>query len=97
MTAAAAVRRCVSFCAASEYFADRSIDLPIDWEYATRFSENQDMATTRARKLLADSRLEGFEIRATSKGTGFKAGKSGRLVSALGCVASLMISMPPTS
>lgn len=27
-------------------------------------SENQDMASTRARKLLADSRLEGFEIRA---------------------------------
>ncbi|MBP5056337.1 phage baseplate assembly protein [Pseudomonas chlororaphis] len=27
-------------------------------------SESQDMATTRARKLLADSRLEGFEIRA---------------------------------
>lgn len=31
-------------------------------------SENQDMATTRARKLLADSRLEGFEIRAIIKG-----------------------------
>lgn len=31
-------------------------------------SENQDMATTRARKLLADSRLEGFEIRAIVKG-----------------------------
>ncbi|MGE7356878.1 phage baseplate assembly protein, partial [Pseudomonas qingdaonensis] len=31
-------------------------------------SENQDMATTRARKLLADSRLEGFEIRAVVKG-----------------------------
>jgi len=35
-------------------------------------SENQDMATTRARKLLADSRLEGFEIRAIVKG--FRAG-----------------------
>lgn len=31
-------------------------------------SESQDMATTRARKLLADSRLEGFEIRAVVKG-----------------------------
>ncbi|WP_095157191.1 phage baseplate assembly protein [Pseudomonas sp. Irchel 3E13] len=31
-------------------------------------SENQDMATTRARKLLADSRLEGFEIRAIVAG-----------------------------
>lgn len=31
-------------------------------------SENQNMATTRARKLLADSRLEGFEIRAVVKG-----------------------------
>lgn len=31
-------------------------------------SENQDMATTRARKLLADSRLEGFEIRAVVMG-----------------------------
>lgn len=31
-------------------------------------SENQDMATTRARKLLADSRLEGFEIRAVLMG-----------------------------
>ncbi len=31
-------------------------------------SENQDMATTRARKLLADSRLEGFEARAIVKG-----------------------------
>lgn len=31
-------------------------------------TENQDMATTRARKLLADSRLEGFEIRAIVKG-----------------------------
>jgi len=31
-------------------------------------SENQDMATTRARKLLADSRLEGFEIRAIIMG-----------------------------
>ena len=31
-------------------------------------SEDQDMATTRARKLLADSRLEGFEIRAIVKG-----------------------------
>ncbi|MFW9266515.1 phage baseplate assembly protein [Pseudomonas sp. NR3] len=31
-------------------------------------SENQDMATTRARKLLADSRLEGFEIRAIVEG-----------------------------
>ena len=31
-------------------------------------SENQDMATTRARKLLADSRLEGFEIRAVVVG-----------------------------
>ncbi|MEX5343022.1 phage baseplate assembly protein [Pseudomonas sp. I2] len=31
-------------------------------------SESQDMATTRARKLLADSRLEGFEIRAIVKG-----------------------------
>lgn len=31
-------------------------------------SENQDMATTRARKLLADSRLEGFEIRAVVQG-----------------------------
>jgi len=31
-------------------------------------SENQDMATTRARKLLADSRLEGFEIRAVVEG-----------------------------
>lgn len=31
-------------------------------------SENQDMATTRARKLLADSRLEGFEIRAIVQG-----------------------------
>lgn len=31
-------------------------------------SENQDMATTRARKLLSDSRLEGFEIRAVVHG-----------------------------
>lgn len=31
-------------------------------------SESQDMATTRARKLLADSRLEGFEIRAIVPG-----------------------------
>lgn len=31
-------------------------------------SESQDMATTRARKLLADSRLEGFEIRAIVNG-----------------------------
>ncbi|WP_055134845.1 phage tail protein [Pseudomonas corrugata] len=31
-------------------------------------TENQDMATTRARKLLADSRLEGFEMRAIVKG-----------------------------
>lgn len=31
-------------------------------------TENQDMATTRARKLLADSRLEGLEIRAIVKG-----------------------------
>lgn len=31
-------------------------------------SESQDMATTRARKLLADSRLDGFEIRAVVKG-----------------------------
>ncbi|UCZ84463.1 phage tail protein [Pseudomonas sp. L5B5] len=31
-------------------------------------TENQNMATTRARKLLADSRLEGFEIRAIVKG-----------------------------
>lgn len=31
-------------------------------------SENQDMATTRARKVLADSKLEGFEIRAVVKG-----------------------------
>lgn len=31
-------------------------------------SENQDMATTRARKLLADSRLEGFEIRVVVQG-----------------------------
>lgn len=31
-------------------------------------SESQDMATIRARKLLADSRLEGFEIRAVVKG-----------------------------
>lgn len=31
-------------------------------------SENQDMATTRGRKLLADSRLEGFEIRAVVMG-----------------------------
>lgn len=31
-------------------------------------SENQDMATTRARKLLSDSRLEGFEIRAVVMG-----------------------------
>jgi prophage tail gpP-like protein len=31
-------------------------------------SENQDMATTRARKLLSDSRLEGFEIRAIVMG-----------------------------
>lgn len=31
-------------------------------------SESQDIATTRARKLLADSRLEGFEIRAVVKG-----------------------------
>ena len=31
-------------------------------------SENQDMATTRARKLLSDSRLEGFEIRVILKG-----------------------------
>jgi prophage tail gpP-like protein len=31
-------------------------------------SESQDMATTRARKVLADSKLEGFEIRAVVKG-----------------------------
>jgi prophage tail gpP-like protein len=31
-------------------------------------SESQDMATTRARKLLADSRLEGFEIRVVVRG-----------------------------
>lgn len=31
-------------------------------------SESQDMATARARKLLADSRLEGFEIRAVVAG-----------------------------
>jgi prophage tail gpP-like protein len=31
-------------------------------------SESQDMATTRARKLLSDSRLEGFEIRGIVKG-----------------------------
>ncbi|WP_282339383.1 phage baseplate assembly protein [Pseudomonas sp. PS02288] len=31
-------------------------------------SENQDMATTHARKLLADSRLEGFEMRAVVHG-----------------------------
>ncbi|WP_160286824.1 phage baseplate assembly protein [Pseudomonas knackmussii] len=31
-------------------------------------SESQDMATTRARKVLADSRLEGFEIRAIVAG-----------------------------
>lgn len=31
-------------------------------------AESQDMATTRARKLLADSRLEGTEIRAVVKG-----------------------------
>lgn len=31
-------------------------------------SENQDMATTRARKVLADSKLDGFEIRAVVKG-----------------------------
>ncbi|MHC8308201.1 hypothetical protein ACYZUC_01085 [Pseudomonas sp. GT1P32] len=31
-------------------------------------NESQDMATTRARKLLSDSRLEGFEIRAIVKG-----------------------------
>lgn len=34
-------------------------------------SESQDMATTRARKVLADSRLEGFEIRAIV--TGYRA------------------------
>lgn len=38
-------------------------------------SENQDMATTRARKLLADSRLEGFEIRAIVKGHRSQSGK----------------------
>lgn len=38
-------------------------------------SENQDMATTRARKLLADSRLEGFEIRAIIKGHRSQSGK----------------------
>lgn len=38
-------------------------------------SENQDMATTRARKLLADSRLEGFEIRAVVKGHRTASGK----------------------
>lgn len=38
-------------------------------------SENQDMATTRARKLLADSRLEGFEIRAIVKGHRAQSGK----------------------
>lgn len=31
-------------------------------------SENQDMASTRARKVLADSKLEGFEIRAVVQG-----------------------------
>lgn len=31
-------------------------------------SESQDMATTKARKVLSDSRLEGFEIRAVVKG-----------------------------
>ncbi|MGO2713257.1 phage baseplate assembly protein [Pseudomonas helleri] len=31
-------------------------------------SENQSMATTRARKVLADSKLEGFEIRAVVQG-----------------------------
>lgn len=31
-------------------------------------SESQDMATTRARKVLSDSRLEGFEIRVIVKG-----------------------------
>lgn len=35
-------------------------------------SESEDMATTRARKLLADSRLDGFEIRAMVHG--FRAG-----------------------
>jgi prophage tail gpP-like protein len=38
-------------------------------------SESQDMATTRARKLLADSRLEGFEIRAVVKGHRSASGK----------------------
>ncbi|MNR18600.1 Phage late control protein GPD [compost metagenome] len=38
-------------------------------------SESQDMATTRARKLLADSRLEGLEIRAVVKGHRSASGK----------------------
>lgn len=38
-------------------------------------TESQDMATTRARKLLADSRLEGLEIRAIVKGHRTAAGK----------------------
>ncbi|MCS5517060.1 hypothetical protein NWF32_25450 [Pseudomonas qingdaonensis] len=33
-------------------------------------SENQDMATTRARKLLADSRLEGFGYAPSSRPPG---------------------------
>lgn len=38
-------------------------------------SENQDMSTTRARKLLSDSRLEGFEIRAIVIGHRSDSGK----------------------